>query len=159
MFPVAALSLVLYTRLDAADLLGHEHRRALLEHVAHHPGLTISELAMLLDVHFKTVEHHARHLARSGLLVVAAHGRRRACYLPGGPREAPVPTRALVALRAVAGGAASSAMLARALHVPRGTAGSLLARLEAAGLVAREEGRWRLTPRARAALSPTGGCA
>jgi DNA-binding MarR family transcriptional regulator len=142
--------LVLFTRLDAAALLESPARRALVALVVRAPGMRLGEAARVLGVDYKTAAHHARHLSRAGQLVVVRDGRARRCYLPGA-RIARVP-RAVCALRAIRGGASSPVALGRALGIPRGTAGSLIARLVAAGLVEHGDGPLRISARAEAAL-------
>lgn len=155
----ALWSLVLFARLDAVAILDNALRRSLVERVRDRPGLNLREAAHALGVHPTTARHHARMLERAGRLVVVEEGRARLLFLPGGPRRSAPAPRALRALEAIREGAASPAALARVLDVPRGTAGSLLASLERMGLVAREEGAWRLTPRAREHLPPPDACA
>lgn len=151
MFP-AFPALAFYTRMDPPALLAHEARRAMLDRLRDHPGLTVGELARSLQVDYKTAQHHARMLARAGQLVVVRQGRARECYLPGGPRERPVAPRVVAALVALRAGAATPTTLGRLLGVPRGTAGDLLEGLARKGLVAREGRAYRLTPSAAACL-------
>lgn len=131
----------------------HESRRALVQILRERPGRTLTELANDLDVDYKTALHHARVLERAGHIVVAAEGRRRPCYLrrPSGERQEP--PRVIFALRAVRAGASTPAALAAAAGVARGTAGSMLERLAASGLLARTDGIYRLTSAAREALA------
>lgn len=143
---------ILYTRFDAASLLDSPPRRALLDVIARAPGLRIGDAARALAVDYKTAVHHVRMLSRAGHVVVREEGRERRCYLPGArPARAP---RAVAALHALDAGAATPSALGRALGIPRGTAGSLLAALVERGLAHREGGRYGLAPAAREALAP-----
>lgn len=148
-------SLMLFTRFDAPSLLAHEVRRLLLERLRHEPGLSLREAARLLDVPYSTLRHHARMLDRAGHAVLVTMDRAR-LYPPG--RRGLVAPRALRALEALRAGVSTPAALARALDIPRGTAGSLLEKLEGAGLATREGGQWRLTDSAMdlLCLSPSG---
>lgn len=147
-------SIVLFSRLDAPALLDHSLRRSLVERVRARPGATLSEVADALSVDFTTARHHARVLDRAGHVVLVEEGRSRRLYPPGAPRRAPGPApRVLRALFALRGGASSPASLARALAIPRGTAGSLLQALLRAGLARREGDAWRATPEAEAHLA------
>lgn len=116
-------------RLDVHAVLGHDLRRQIVGQLAASPGMTVNALADLFEVDYKTAQHHVRVLARSGHLVTFRAGRARHCYLPS--RFEPPAPRLDAAARAVAGGARTPARLARALGVPRGTAGDLLAALKA----------------------------
>lgn len=152
MQPAIAIA-VLFTRFDAPALLAHERRRLIVDVVRARPGLRVGDLASALDVDYKTALHHARMLARAGLLVLEREGRARACYPPGAARApAPFAPRVVQALVAVRAGAATPATLARALGVPRGTAGSLLDALARRGLVERDGHAYRLSGPARDAL-------
>jgi DNA-binding IclR family transcriptional regulator len=138
--------------LDTQALLAHDHRAAILERLRARPGLTIGEISRALDVDYKTAVHHLRKLAKGGHVVIAADGRTRPCYLPGAARSRPATPRVLAALAAVRRGAGTPADLGRALGLPRGTAGSLLDRLERRGFVERDLDGYRLTGVALAAL-------
>lgn len=137
-----------------SDLLEHQLRRNMLEALAGKPGLTVGEMADALGVHYKTALHHARRLERAGHVVVARQGRRSYCYLPGERRDRPPAPRLVGALHAVGAGCATAADLARALGVPRGSAGSLLRTLERAGFVQRSDRSFRLREDVRRALAP-----
>lgn len=152
----AAAMLVLFTRLDHEALMGHEARRAILDHLRERPGATVAEVSHRLAVDYKTAAHHLRKLHRAGHVVIASEGRGRRCYLPGAPRVRSVPVRMLLALRAVGRGDATPARLARALAIPRGTAGGMLTGLAKAGFLAREPSGYALTMRAREAVGQEG---
>lgn len=154
----ATWSILMYTRFDAPSLLEHEVRRGLVERLRGEPGLSLLDAARALDVHYSTVRHHVRMLERAGHVVLVTDSRAR-LYLPGSERRrasAPLPPRVLRALGAVRDGAATPAELGRALDIPRGSAGRLLAALERAGLATRDGSRWRVTERVGEHLSPAG---
>lgn len=141
-----------------SGILEHDTRRTILLALAATPGMTVGEMAGALGVHYKTALHHARRLQEAGHLVVRRDGNRGRCYLPGAPRALPPPPRHVEALLALARGARTPAALARALGVPRGTAGSLLRRLERAALARRTGEGWAATrPEAFTAGAPVGG--
>lgn len=116
-------------RIEPQAALGHGLRRQIVAQLAASPGMTVNALAALFDVDYKTAQHHVRVLARSGHLVTLRAGRAGLCYLPD--RVDPPAPRLDAAARAVESGARTPARLARALGVPRGTAGDLLAALKA----------------------------
>lgn len=122
--------------------LAHETRRTFLTRITRTPGLTLTELAADAGLDPTTASYHARRLADAGLVVLVKDGRRCHCFLPGDARARAPPPLAVAALRALLAGAGTPAGLARALGVPRGTAGSILERLERQALVARAGGRW-----------------
>lgn len=148
-------TLTLYARVDPASLLDHELRRAILRAAHRQPGIRVAQLAREHGVDPKTIAHHARLLARAGHLQPDTRG-----LFARGANAVPAPTpRALLVLRALAAGCGTPTTLARALGVPRGTAGSLLDRLAREGLAQRGPEGFRLAPHARAflpdqALSP-----
>ncbi len=149
--------LVLYTRLDDARVLDHGLRRAIVRCVRERPGLTVAELARVNGVDPKTMTHHLRVLARAGWLQPLPQGRGRLWFLPGDTREpAPAP-RVVRALHALRGGAATPAALARALGVPRGTAGGLLEGLARLGLARRGESGWSVSAKGDEALCQEAG--
>lgn len=148
-FPVLGL----YTRFDASALLDHEARRAMLDRLRAYPGLTVGELAHGLGVDYKTAQHHARMLAKAGQLVVVRDGRLCQCYLPGGPRERPPAPRVVAALVAMRSGALTPSGLARALGLPRGTAGGLLEALVRRGLARRDGEGYRLSASAEGVVA------
>lgn len=131
--------MVAWTRyaLMRGELRPHETRRAILARLTQTPGLRVGTLAHELGVDQKTALHHARALERAGELRLAREGRWLRCYLPGFP-QARRDTREDV-LQSLP---ATSADLARALRIPRGTAWSLLRSLERAGLARREGAAW-----------------
>lgn len=138
-------------------IMDHGTRRSILETLHETPGLTVGEVAGALGVHYKTALHHARLLARHGHVVLAPDGGRVRCYLPGERRDLRPEARALEALHAIACGAGTPATLSRALGIPRGTAGSLLRRLERAALAVRTGGGWVVTrPEAFTGGGPVG---
>lgn len=149
----ALASLLLFTRLDSRALLEHEARRHILDRLAQRPGMTVAEMARALCVHYKTALHHARHLERQGRLVFVPEGRVRRGFLPGSFRTRPAaPPRVVCALQAVRRGAGTPAALARALGIPRGSAGSLLEALAKKGLLVRAPEGWRLAQGAEGSL-------
>lgn len=135
----------------------HDRRRALVAHLRERPGATLPELAAALHVDYKTALHHARMLERARQVVLARHGRALHLYLPGESQLVPPGSRALDALHAVAAGCATPATLARALGVPRGSAGRLLDRLVGAGLLEATPDGLAPTERVRKALAPREG--
>ncbi|HWH07792.1 MAG TPA: ArsR family transcriptional regulator [Candidatus Thermoplasmatota archaeon] len=141
-----------------SGILEHGTRRTILTTLEASPGLTVGQVAGTLGIHYKTALHHARRLAEAGHLVLRRDGHHARCYLPGVRAPPPAPARALQALHALAQGARTPAELARALGVPRGTAGSLLRRLERASLAVRTQDGWRAAaPEAFTAGAPVGG--
>lgn len=158
------------SRLDVEAALAHPVRAAFVEALEARPGLTVGELARAWGVDYKTALHHARQLLRLRLVRVVPDGRVQRLFVAGGgaggtgvgvggPFAARAPAaaippapRTLRALRAVGAGACGPALLARALNVPRGTAGSLLEALARRGLVVREGDAWRLSPEIEQAL-------
>jgi DNA-binding IclR family transcriptional regulator len=142
---------VLYARLDAPQVLDHGLRREILRSVRERPGQRLAALAREMGVDPKTLLYHVRRLARAGLLHRDAEEGR--CFAPGAaPPAAPIPPRAVRAMHALLAGARSPAELARALDVPRGSAGSLLAGLARMGLARREGAQWFLSEKGREAL-------
>jgi DNA-binding transcriptional ArsR family regulator len=140
-----------------SGILEHDTRRTILMTLAATPGMTVGAMAGALGVHYKTALHHARRLADAGHLVLRREGHRAHCYLPGAPRQRPPHARHAEALRALAHGARTPADLARALGVPRGTAGSLLRRLERASLARRTDTGWAaVAPEAFTGEAPVG---
>lgn len=141
-----------------SGILEHDTRRTILDSVATTPGLTVREMADDLGVHYKTALYHARRLVRAGHIVILQEGNRAHCYLPGARPAWPPRPRAVEALHALMHGARTPADLARALGVPRGTAGGLLRRLERASLVVRADDGWRVAaPEAFTAGAFVGG--
>ncbi len=67
----ALAAMALYHRLSKEEVLSHEARIAILDHLAHQPGLTAGELAGRLGCCYRTARHHLEKLAAFDL--VAAH--------------------------------------------------------------------------------------
>lgn len=147
--PFAAVAL-LYTRMDTPSILGHATRRGIVEAVGERPGTNLRELSSSLGVDPKTISYHVRCLHRAGQLRIDRRGAALCCFLPG-IREEPTPTAAEAeALAWLELGATGPADLARAMRIPRGTAGSILDRLARRGLMER-------TAAPKEPFSPEGG--
>jgi predicted transcriptional regulator len=145
-------TLVLYTRLIESDILGHDLRRAIVRAVSEHPGQSVAELARMHGVDPKTIVHHLRMLERAHRVHPVSVGRARRWFAPGAPPDAKPPPRFVRALEALRAGARSPAELARALGIPRGTAGGLLRGLARLGLARKDPDAWRVSPQGDEAL-------
>lgn len=150
--------IMLYGRVEPGDVLESALRREIVAAVRERPGLRVGEIARERGLDRKTVAHHVRLLAKAGLLVERGSGRARFVFANGASASAPraPPGNGLRALRALDEGHATPAALARALDIPRGSAGSLLCALAREGLAQRGPEGYRLSERARALLPDQG---
>lgn len=100
--------LLLYRRLRRPQVLDHDHREAILDHLADEAPATVGALARALDLDYKTVQHHVRVLEDFGLVEARDRGRHRAIFpADEAPPELPDPlagehATALALLRVVA---------------------------------------------------------
>lgn len=75
------IGLALYHRISRAEVLESDQRRAALEFVGAHPGVTAARLAEARGNAYGTARHHLAHLTRQGLVLrhrVGGHW----CYFP-----------------------------------------------------------------------------
>lgn len=73
-------AVALYRRLRRDRLLEQPTRRAVMDLVHAHPGVTPAAVAKGLDVSYKTALHHAELLVEDGLLTVRLVGRERRLF-------------------------------------------------------------------------------
>lgn len=145
---VAAVpALLLYRRLRRAEVTDHHHREAILDEVRSDPPATVADLAGLLDLDYKTVEHHVRVLEDFGLVEPRRRGQLRQLYPAGeAPPELPEPLAgehgtALALLRIVAEKPGlTQAEAAQRLDVARSTVAWHVDRLAEKGLLRDPDG-------------------
>jgi DNA-binding MarR family transcriptional regulator len=143
----AVPALLLYRRLRRADVLDHDHRETILEEVRTDPPATVADLAGLLALDYKTVEHHVRVLEDFGLVEPRRRGQLRELYPAGdAPPELPEPLAgehetALALLRLVADEPGlTQAEAARRLDLARSTVAWHVDRLAEKGLLRDPDG-------------------
>lgn len=67
--------------------LGHETRRAILDHLRDRPGMNVGELAAYFDVSRVAVMNHLRVLSEAQLITSRKEGRSRQLYLNALPLQ------------------------------------------------------------------------
>lgn len=78
---MAVAPLLLFSRLEPAEVASHGTRRAVLEAAAADPGVTMRTLQARLGVAWGTLVHHVRVLERHGQLVSVREGSRRHLFV------------------------------------------------------------------------------
>ncbi|MGQ0536545.1 MAG: winged helix-turn-helix transcriptional regulator [Methanobacteriota archaeon] len=140
----------LYRRIMKDRVLEVDVRRRLLEEIRRRPGGNVRELALAVDVHYTTAQHHVRVLAEADLIGLERIGGRVRCFVNAGAYDARERTvaglaatattrRILTAIRDAPG--SDPASIARAAGAPSSTTGWNLRRLEAAGVAVRRRDR------------------
>lgn len=113
----------LYTRLARAELLDHDKRDAIYQHVDENPGIHVRQLQRELELKNGTMFHHLRMLEDQDMVRSVEDGMYRRYYLTGqAPDDAGTPSTAQRVARAiVADPGSTNQQLAEALDVEPST--------------------------------------
>lgn len=141
----------LYSRIRKSDVLTHEVRAGIYEHVRAHPGIRYEDLRQAMGLANGSLAFHLQVLQREGFVVGETQWTRRRFYVNGAqrpPREAVSSAEATLRDLLAAEPSLSAGEVARRLGISRQLARYHLLRLQRGGVVRAEgEGVYRLVQR------------
>lgn len=145
------LAAALYHTITERTVLEQQTRRRVFEVIRADPGIRVGTVSMRLGLHYKTVHHHVRILAHTGLVEFGPGGQHRVFPREQGmgshEKEAIIAASSPVArllLARLSQGPAELGELCASLDMPKSTASMAVARMARAGVVSKHRVGTRL---------------
>lgn len=77
------LGIGLFSRLAKGQVLDHDKRQVILDHVRANPGTCVTQIQVVVEMSINAVTHHLRVLEANGLVKSVKSGRRRCFFATG----------------------------------------------------------------------------